>query len=363
MKIKLIGTPRVIMSNCDSKHSYFGWPTAIRLQDGRIAVGASGFRLGHLCPFGKAVLSFSSDEGESYTPPAVIIDTPLDDRDAGLCTFGENGLIVSSFNNTRAMQRSWREECLTEEEMAYNRAYLNCISDEDEQKYLGSTFKISQDCGTTFGPVFKTTISSPHGPIQLKNGEILWVGRADRVFNGNDYPDRIEAHVLDTVSGETKRVGVIDDVICDGKKLLLCEPYAFQLDDGKIICQIRVEPSFTTYQSVSYDNGRSWTAPSPILPTKGGAPAHIIRHSSGTLISVYGCREFPFGIKAMFSKDGGESWDTEHRIYSNDVTGDIGYPSTVELSDGSLLTVFYARPDKNMPSVSVIMQQKWCIEE
>lgn len=362
MKIKLIGSPKIIMSNHDSKHAYFGWPTAIKLQNGRLAVGASGFRLGHLDPFGKAVLSFSDNEGETYTPPAVVIDSPLDDRDTGLCTFGESGLILTSFNNTRAMQRSWCEVDCTEEEMAYNRAYLNCISDEEEEKYLGSTFKISYDCGITFGPLCKTTVSSPHGPIQLQNGEILWVGRADNVFNVKGYRDCIEAHILNPKSGSTKKIGEIDNIRLDGKELISCEPYAFQIDDGTVICHIRVEPSFTTYQSVSRDNGRTWSVPEALLGCKGGAPAHIIKHSSGILISVYGYREAPFGIKAMLSYDNGLTWNTENRIYTNDVSGDIGYPSTVELSDGSLITVFYARPDKSNPRTAVIMQQKWRLE-
>ena len=55
MKITLIGEPRIVMQNPDSHHNYFAWPTAARLQNGRIAVVASGFRMAHLCPFGRAV--------------------------------------------------------------------------------------------------------------------------------------------------------------------------------------------------------------------------------------------------------------------------------------------------------------------
>ena len=101
MKIKLLGQVRTVMSNPDSKHNYFGWPTAVRLQNGKIAVVASGFRLGHVCPFGKTVISYSEDEGETFTYPAPVIDTPLDDRDGGILAYGKSGVIVTSFNNTR----------------------------------------------------------------------------------------------------------------------------------------------------------------------------------------------------------------------------------------------------------------------
>ena len=62
----------------------------------------------------------------------------------------------------------------------------------------------------------------------------------------------------------------------------------------------------------------------------------------------------------MTSVDGGKSWEKDIRIYENTVSDDIGYPSTVELDDGTLLTVFYARKDENSPCE--IMQQKWKIE-
>ena len=53
MKINIIKPAKVIMENRDSRHNYFGWPTVAHLKNDDIAVVASGFRLGHLCPFGK----------------------------------------------------------------------------------------------------------------------------------------------------------------------------------------------------------------------------------------------------------------------------------------------------------------------
>ena len=100
MDIRKIGSPQVVMTNEDSHHAYFAWPTITKLQNGRICVGASGYRVEHICPFGKGVLAFSNDNGETYSKPVAVIDTVLDDRDVGLTVFGESGLIVTSFNNT-----------------------------------------------------------------------------------------------------------------------------------------------------------------------------------------------------------------------------------------------------------------------
>ena len=99
MKIKKIGGVQTVMSNPDSHHGYFAWPTVAKLQNGRICVGASGYRVEHICPFGKGVLAFSDDNGETYSKPVPVFDTVLDDRDVGLTVFGKSGLIATSFKN------------------------------------------------------------------------------------------------------------------------------------------------------------------------------------------------------------------------------------------------------------------------
>ena len=192
MKIKILEDARVIISNYGSIHNYFGWPTVKRLKNGRLALGASGFRLQHVCPFGKAVLSFSDNDGKSWTASAPIIDTVLDDRDAGLCPFGESGLIITSFNNTRKMQKDYLNsggDFRAVEEKAYILGYLSQITDKQEQAVLGSTYKVSHDNGITFGPLHISPITSPHGPIQLRDGRILWVGTQFYSQNGQSKVD------------------------------------------------------------------------------------------------------------------------------------------------------------------------------
>jgi len=357
MKIELIGSPKIIMSNEMSHHNYFGWPTAIRLKNGKIAVAASGFRLRHICPFGKAVIAFSEDNGETYTAPAAVIDTPLDDRDGGLTTFGESGLIIASFNNTRAFQRSQPQAT------AYDNAYLDTVTDEQEQAYLGSTYRISYDNGVTFGPIYKSPVTSPHGPVELSDGTILWVGRTFSAENKQMYGDKILVYKMD-LNGGMEYVGGIDNVDMECNPLS-CEPHTVELADGRLLTHIRVqkvgaEAMFTIFQSESTDKGKTWTKPVQLLPKLGGSPPHILKHSSGALVCTYGYREAPFGVKMMISFDNGKTWDYGHDIYVNGVSGDLGYPSTVELDDGSMITVFYAHSQKGAPAV--IMQQKWRFE-
>jgi len=360
MKIVKISDLTTVMSNADSKHNYFAWPTATRLQNGKIAVVASGFRRRHVCPFGKTVISYSSDEGETYTLPAPVIDTPLDDRDGGVVAFGDSKVIVTSFNNKVIFQRNCAKT-------TYDNAYLDMVTPEDEEKYLGATFRISNDYGVTFGEIHKSPVTSPHGPVELPDGRLLWVGNPMDIEEKDD--ECVRAYIINP-DCTMDFVGEIENIDYEGTKTLSCEPHAIVLDDGTILVHIRVQTFyvgkdsktiFTIFQSESKDNGKTWTKPRQILKQQGGAPPHIIRHSSGMLICTYGYRQPPYGIKVMFSEDNGKTWDTDHDLYINHVSDDIGYPSTVELEDGSLLTVFYAQTAKDKPCT--IEQQKWKFEK
>ncbi len=362
MKIEKIGQCRVIMSNPDSYHNYFAWPTAARLQNGKIAVVASGFRLKHVCPFGKAVIAYSDNEGETYTAPAPIIDTVLDDRDAGILAFGESNVLVTSFNNTVDFQMGEKDNVkYGGDAHGYKEAYLNGVDKALEEKFLGSVFKISNDYGVTFGPLHKSPVTSPHGPLKTRDGRVIWVGTNFRRDKG------VEAHEIKP-DGSMEFIGAIPNSVFDDKWVMSCEPYAIELNDGTLLCQIRVgrygnDMVLTTSQSVSHDGGKTWTEPEILLSKNGGATAHIFEHSSGVLISAYEKRRdpddeaSPYGIKLMFSYDNGKTWDTDNWLYETRVSTDLGYPATVELSDGSLLTVFYAHETEDGPAV--IMQQKW----
>jgi hypothetical protein len=363
MKITVKET-KVICSNPDNpRHNYFAWPTVARLQNGRLAMTASGFRARHVCPFGKVVMCVSEDEGASWTPPMVVMDTPLDDRDAGILPFGENSVMITSFNNTGKMQKKWNhlrdENGNINPRSVYINGYLDTIDwEKAEARYLGSTFIISHDGGKSFGEVKRIPITAPHGPTLTPDGEILYVGRTFSADDSVQPTDCVEAYRV-FPDGTYEKLGEIPNI---SPELLSCEPHTVVLDDGKIIVHIRVQNKdvFTIYQSESTDGGHTFTNPRRILAERGGAPAHLLKLRDGTLISVYGYREAPYGIKVMFSFDGGETWDIGHDIYVNGVSSDLGYPASVELENGDILTVYYAKPTQGSPAV--IMQTTWNFE-
>lgn len=364
---------KTICDNPDSLFCYFGWPSVGRLPDGTLAMVASGFRLKHICPFGKGVICYSRDEGKTWTRPAVIFDTPLDDRDCGITVLDEKRVLVTSFNNSIQAQRGWNRETgehkwKTQTRRELSEAYLNLLAEqpEVEERYLGSTCRISEDGGYSFGPVFRMPVTAPHGPCVLKDGTVLYIGRRFSKDDSFDDPEKptIQCWKMNGMK-EPELLGEIANLKLDGLGLLSCEPHAIELPNGQILVHIRVQhysaerKAFTVYQSISCDGGRTFSQPCRLLEEQGGSPPHLLMHSSGTLISAYGYRNAPYGIRVMLSRDLGKSWETDLILYQEGLNSDIGYPCTVELQDNSLLTVFY----ESTGNQSVIRQINWRLDK
>ena len=96
----------------------------------------------------------------------------------------------------------------------------------------------------------------------------------------------------------------------------------------------------------SDDNGRTWR-PFCSTPMRG-YPPHLLELKDGKVLCTYGRRFRPFGIRACLSSDGGETWDAENEIVIEDngpetylMSGGVGYPMSAQLSDGTIVTVYY----------------------
>jgi len=72
----------------------------------------------------------------------------------------------------------------------------------------------------------------------------------------------------------------------------------------------------------------------------------------------YGHRRKPFGNQArVISKDHGKTWSEPFTISDDGPSGDLGYPSTVELADGTFLTVCYEKTAKTR--FAILRQSRW----
>ena len=93
----------------------------------------------------------------------------------------------------------------------------------------------------------------------------------------------------------------------------------------------------------SDDNGATWrylNRPAPDTG-QGGNPPAMIRLQDGRVCLTYGYRAAPYGLRARLSADGGETWGDEIVLRDDAGSHDIGYPRTVQCSDGTIVTVYY----------------------
>jgi photosystem II stability/assembly factor-like uncharacterized protein len=117
--------------------------------------------------------------------------------------------------------------------------------------------------------------------------------------------------------------------------------YAF-LPDGSLLAASRSESAHVAYLS-SRDGGR--TCSGSLQVTRDGEhPADLTLLASGHVLMTFGRRIRPMGCGALISRDGGQTWnkDREVLLAGDGVhNADLGYPSTVQLADGHIVTALY----------------------
>ena len=121
------------------------------------------------------------------------------------------------------------------------------------------------------------------------------------------------------------------------------------LPNGEWLCAARSQKrdEQAIYLCRSQDNGRSWSEPVRVTEAKEHPP-DLVLLSDGTILLNFGVRHEPFSVQGMVSRDFGHTWLKTRLLYADDLPGtDIGYPSTVRLTNGKLITVYYRAGSKN----------------
>lgn len=324
---------------------YHGWPTLARRKDGELLLVFSGGREKHVCPFGRVELMRSHDDGKSWGWPQVLLDGPIDDRDAGVVETAKGSLLVTTFTSLAYEAELQKMEKKTlppgKEKLEHDllllewRAAHNRINAEQRQKEVGTWMIRSTDGGVTWSARYAVPVNSPHGPTVLRDGRLIYAGKAlwkdDRIGVCESKDDGVTWEWLATIPA---RPG-------DDPKQYH-ELHAVEASSGTLLAHIRNHNSPNereTLQSESTDGGRTWSVPHSI--GVWGLPSHLLRLRDGRLLMSYGHRRKPLGNLARVSDDNGRTWSEPLTISDDAISGDMGYPSTVECNDGTLVTVWY----------------------
>ena len=341
---------------------YHGWPTVTRRKSGELSLIYSGGREEHVCPFGRLELMRSHDEGKTWGWPCVVLDTGIDNRDAGILETAKGTLLVTTFTSLDYLDLlreaeqipagqpgTWAPERLKRWQAARYR-----LTNLQRKSLLGVWMIRSTDGGLTWSTPYHCGVDSPHGPIQLSDGRLLYVGKA---IGGDERVGVCES----TDDGQTWRwFAEIPPRPGDNAQADYHELHAVEAAAGRLVAQIRnhnATNSFETLQTESSDGGITWTSPHSI--GVWGVPSHLLRLKDGRLLMTYGYRREPFGNQARVSNDHGHTWSEAMTISGDGVGIDLGYPSTVQLADGSLLSVWYELLKENPRAV--LRQSHWTL--
>jgi hypothetical protein len=121
------------------------------------------------------------------------------------------------------------------------------------------------------------------------------------------------------------------------------EPALLHLGAGNWLAAIR-HNGLDLYGSA--DDAKSWSHRA-LLTGAQQHPGHLFRLKDSRLLLTYGNRNDPKGVDVRLSVDEGQTWSEPLRVA--DFQGDGGYPSSVQLPDGQVLTAFYASRTADHP--------------
>jgi hypothetical protein len=306
----------------------------VRLQDGRIAVVLRG-GAPHLGIQGRLDMVFSADEGKTWTKPSLVVDSPADDRNPALGQARDGTLVVGY----------WRTATY-DDQGRYNPKL---------DKAVNTWVTRSEDGGKTWSESSQIDVAdigwgSPYGKIvTLPDGSMLMAIYGGPVRAPGEKPaDSENSYVYrSTDDGMTwKRFAT------PGPKRFN-ETALLRLPSGKLLAAMRTQEAGEVWLTDSRDDGKTWAEPKRLTPARVH-PADLLALPDHRVLLVTGYRVGPFGVRGLVGdEDGTFDWERRFLLVNDAVSADCGYPSSVLLKDGRVLTVSYATGSKDHPDWGV----------
>ena len=360
--------------------TYHGWPTLCKLPNGDLLAVASGGRESHVCPFGRIYCYRSTDGGLTWSEPQILSSGPLDDRDCGVTVAADGSILINYFTSTAfttlAKYFAYRDDPVLwpekQQEMLRECHHLIDFSDGWMEKMREINLDVlsrehgfwmmrSADNGRTWSEKYAVPVNNVHGPTLLQDGSLLWVGRekSGDFVQSATFGDAAKAYISRD-NGLTWQVrSQLPQPGWDQRSFH--ELHSVQTADGVVITQIRCTYNTGcmgetyTLQTESYDGGHTW---GPYRKICDGYPCHLTNLADGRVLTTYGWRQKPFGIRCRFGLELPlRFWQEEIVLTDDGDSLDLGYPSTVQLADGSLVTLWYQF--RNAVGMASLRWLKW----
>ncbi|HNR67906.1 MAG TPA: sialidase family protein [bacterium] len=327
-----------------ARSEYCAWPSIIRAANGDLLVTFCRSEE-HLAPDGQIVLMRSSDNGLTWQGPHVIFDTILDDRECGMTVLRDGRILVHLY--TYQFTRDYYEKLPKNayEPQVLDR-WLEHVEKEDYRTAVdmaGAWMIESRDNGHTWSNP-RRGLDTIHGGIQLNDGRILLASYRNQFQS-------VEVYRLDSVDDAPEFLALISPPADRADSLRFGEPHILQMPSGRVVMMMRAtaipyhdqDEKCRMWGTYSDDHGQTWAQ--PFQTPLWGFPPHLLLLQDGRALCSYGYRRPPYGQRACISNDG-VNWDLADEVILRDdtINSDLGYPASIELEPGKVLTVYY-QPD------------------
>lgn len=292
---------------------------------------------GHLGRHARMEVVRSSDAGQSWTPPNPVADGEDDDRDAAFGVSSQGTLVL-------LYQREHRYDADGNYQVGLRIA---------GPKPIALMATRSLDSGLTWEEPYPQSFESLASAsfygkvVSLADGTLL-----ASIYNSRSFADE---H-----SGQMSEIAYLLRSQDDGRTWETVSQIArhrnetalIVLSGGDLLAVQRDDTAQALHSTRSQDGGRTWSPTTQITRARQH-PADMVRLSNGDILLTYGNRNPPHRIEGRISRDSGRSWLDCLLTFSGHLYGytveesrrtDLGYPSSVVLSNGRGVTMYYYNP-------------------
>jgi hypothetical protein len=310
----------VVAHRTAARNTYF--PTAELMKSGEIVVVYYDSP-DHVSRNGRISMVRSADSGRSWSTPAVVVDGPNDERDPNIVETAAGTWLVSYFESD------------TMKAPASQGVFV--IRSTDRGRTWSAPTKVATTLAGT-GTSAKI--------VQLENGELLIP-----IYGGpNGAPDAAAGIVRSSDDGRSWPPS--GEVILAARAgVHFVEPALVSLGGGRLLAMIRTEGAERAgYETWSTDGGKSWAPAakstlvaqaSDLLAIRQG-DAQLIVHAWGDMSGRFGDSRPTVLQVTRFREFPQKRWNGEVRLlHQGHCWADEGYPSSVQLRDGRIFTVYY----------------------
>lgn len=307
------------------------FPVLLRLKTGRLLVV---YRYGapHISVKGELAVSWSDNDGKTWSSPVIAASGKDDHRNPAMVELPDGDILLSY--------------CIMDGYDATGRKFKPSVNGMDPRSAKPLWMVRSRDQGATWSApeqiegmqslADRGEMLNAYGKMAvMPDNSVLmsvygsWKGHHttfEHIFRSSD-----EGHtwkLLSTVAEGVNETGIL------------------ALPGGHAVAAMRTDKEQRLLVTQSADGGKTWNTPIAVT-NPNEHPGDLIRLQNGDLLLTFGERNAPRGAAAILSHDNGKTWDPKTRMVLADDAPlyDCGYPSSVQLPDGRIVTMYYKVED------------------